>query len=94
MMVDHAETAHLDTPKERALRLDYDNADIEISFLKAELKRVRMIPLPEEVTAMFYWRRRAHDAEAMLKKFGLTERYETLAQEIEAQGGKKDKDDG
>jgi hypothetical protein len=66
--LDHTETAHLDTPKERAIRNDYDNADLEIRLLKDELRRVRMIPLAKEVEAMFYWRRRAHAAEEMLKK--------------------------
>lgn len=65
---DHAATAHLDTPKERALRNDYDLAQHECDGLKAELKRVRMIPLSEEAEAMFYWRNRCNQAEEILQR--------------------------
>src|SRR5438067_9551253 len=44
--VDHAETAHLDTPKERALRLDYDLADAEVQCLKDQLNKARGIAMP------------------------------------------------
>ncbi len=57
-MIDHADTGHLDTPKERALRYDYEEADAEVRILKTELKRVRMIPLSEEAEAAFYWKKR------------------------------------
>lgn len=38
MRVNHAETAHLDTPKERALRDDIDACECEILELKAKLE--------------------------------------------------------
>lgn len=74
--IDHATTGHLDTPKERALRHDYEEADAEVQILKAELKRVRMIPVSEEYEAATYWRSRCLDAEEALKKLGLTRHLE------------------
>lgn len=74
--LDHAETGQLDTPKERALRHDYEEADAEVQILKAELKRVRMIPVSEEREAAIYWRARCLEAEAALKKLGVTRHLE------------------
>jgi hypothetical protein len=74
--MNHAETAHLDTPKERALRNDYDDADFEVQQLKSKLKHVRMVPLSEEAEAMFLWRSRCLAAEEMLRKHGLLRRFE------------------
>ena len=74
--IDHAATAHLDTPKERALRYDYEESDAEVQLLKAELKRVRMVPLSEEAESMFYWRTRCLEAEEALRKLGVTRHLE------------------
>lgn len=41
LAVDHAETGHLDTPKERALRLDLEQADTEVQVLKTLLAQTR-----------------------------------------------------
>lgn len=73
-LIDHTETAHLDTPKERALRNDYDDADFEVQQLKAKIKRLRMIPLSEEAEAWFYWERRCRAAEEILGKLGMLDR--------------------
>lgn len=70
--LDHAATAHLDTPKERAIRNDYDDADAEIQILKAELRHVRMIPLAEEVQKMFWYRNLAKYYEDILRRFKLS----------------------
>lgn len=70
----HADTADADTPKEREIRNDYDDADFEVQQLKATLKRVRMIPLSEEAEAMFEWRRRALRAEELLRRCGMGHR--------------------
>lgn len=72
--MNHAETAADDTPKERALRLDYEDADFEVQQLKAKLRRARMIPLSEEAEEMFYWRGRCKRAEEILRQYGLMER--------------------
>lgn len=82
--IDHTTTAHLDTPKERALRHDYELANAEVQVLKARLKRVRMIPLSEEAEAMFYWRNRTKIAEGLLRQVGLLNQYEELAEQMEA----------
>lgn len=75
-MINHAETGHLDTPKERALRHDYEEADAEVQILKGELRRVRAVGLSEEAEAMFYWRTRCLEAEESLKKLGVTRHLE------------------
>lgn len=71
--IDHAATAHLDTPKERALRIDYDLADLEVQQLKATLKRVRMIPLSEEAEEMFKALHRVEQLEALVRRLGFGE---------------------
>lgn len=75
-LVDHAETGHLDTPKERSLRHDYEEADAEVQLLKAELRRVRMLPVPQEYEDSVYWKGRCLAAEEVLKKLGLTRHLE------------------
>lgn len=88
MSCNHADTGHLDTPKERALRFDYEQADAEVQSLKKLLAATRMIPLAEEVEAMFYWRAKALHYEELLAALHMNprERFERLAQSIEASG--------
>lgn len=74
--VDHAATGHLDTPKERALRNDYEDADFEVQQLKQKLSKARMVGLSEEAEQMFAWRRRALRAEELLRKAGLAHQLE------------------
>ena len=81
LAVDHAETGHLDTPKERALRLDLEQADAEVQILKTLLAKTRLAPLSEEVEAMFYWRKKAIYYEELLDRLGMNprERFDRLA---------------
>lgn len=72
VIIDHAATAHLDTPKERALRNDLDRADFEVKQLKRKIAELRVIPLSAEADAMFYWHRRCSDAEAILRRYRLS----------------------
>lgn len=69
--IDHAATAHLDTPKERALRNAYEDADFEVQQLKHKLKRMRMTPVSEEYEAAAYWRERCLLIERVLIDAGL-----------------------
>jgi hypothetical protein len=88
---DHAETAHLDTEKERALRDALDDADAEVRYLKTELAKARAVGLSEEADAMFYWRRRALDAEEVVKKFHMGHRMEGIALRLAEKWGMEEK---
>lgn len=68
-MLNHAETGHLDTPKERALRLDYEAADWEVQYLKRKISRLRVLPISAEATAMFYYAGRCEQAEKLLRQY-------------------------